>query len=274
MCLHVGCPREFRPPSSIAFISQIDAVTRVSSPTLGDGNMKGHAVPDYDKIWTTVYGDVQEYGSAQRHMRRILRHLLRSIEYHSVLDVGCGLGHELPMLCEGRQVRVAGLDISSWAIQRVRKTWGKDFYQMDIQEGHLNERWDLVYSSLLLEHLTDDFAALTNMRLMTKKYLLVATMAGDFERYKKWELQVGHVRNYCVGELEAKVERAGFTVRRVIYWGFPFFSPSGRILQNFMKVRSKFGIMTRLIAEIMYGLYFFNSHSRGDLIIILASVEN
>ena len=110
------------------------------------------------------------------------------------------------------------------------------------------------------------------MRAMTGRYLLVTTMAGDFERYKAWDSQMGHVRNYHVGELEAKLEKTGFAVQRVVYWGFPFYSPFARTLQNTMKAGSEFGIKTRLIADIMYYLYFFNSHKRGDLLIILASV--
>ena len=36
---------------------------------------------------------------------------------------------------------------------------------------------------------------------MTGKYLCVATIAGNYERYKAWDERVGHVRNYRVGEL-------------------------------------------------------------------------
>jgi len=142
---------------------------------------------------------------------------------------------------------------------------------LDIQEAHLDGCWDLVFSSLLLEHVPDDVVALRNMQLMTGKYILLTAIGGDLQRYENWEQQMGHVRNYRIGELEEKLEQVGFEVVRVVRWGFPFYSPLGRTLQNAMKVGTKFSITTRLVAEIMYYLYFLNSHSRGDLIVVLAT---
>ena len=231
-------------------------------------------VPDYDQMWTRVYGSMQDTGPVHRHMRRIIRNLLEQIEYESVLDIGCGPGHNLPLLCKGRSLqRVTGLDISNWAIEEARKIWGGEFYQLDIQEGQLDGCWDLVFSSLLLEHLPNDLAALRNMHAMAGKYLLISTIAGNFQRYRAWDERMGHVRNYQVGELEEKLAKTGFTIKKVIYWGFPFYTPLGRTLQNRLSVGTgKFGFTAHLVAETMYYLYSLNSHKRGDLLVVLASV--
>ena len=129
-----------------------------------------------------------------------------------------------------------------------------------------------MYCSLLLEHVPDDISALRHMRAMTGKYFMATTIAGDFDRYRPWEEQLGHIRNYRVGELEEKLEKFGFTIRRAIYWGFPFYSPFARALHNRMKAKSKFRPTTCLIAKMMYYLYFLNSYERGDLLIVLAEV--
>jgi SAM-dependent methyltransferase len=232
-------------------------------------------VPDYDQVWTQVYGDMQDIGPVHRHMKRIIRTLLRQIEYESVLDIGCGPGHNLSMLCKGRSLkrRVNGIDISNRAIEEARRTFSGEFYQLDIQKRRLEGSWDLVFSSLLLEHLPDDIAGLRHMRAMTGKYLLVSTIAGDFQRYKALDEQMGHVRNYQVGELEEKLVKAGFNLEKVIYWGFPFYTPLGRTLQNHISIGTgKFGFTSRFVAEIMYYLYFLNSYKRGDLLVVLASV--
>lgn len=227
---------------------------------------------DYDRIWREVYGDMQKMGPAHRHVRRNLRRLLAGLDYRSLLDVACGAGGNLPLLCAGRTLNsVAGVDISEEALSRARELWPDgDFSQLDIQEGHLDGTWDLVVSAFVLEHLPDDEAALRNMRAMTGKQLLVGTIAGNFERYRAWDEQVGHVRNYAVGELEEKLGRAGFEVERTIYWGFPFYTPLARTLQNRQKSEAEYSGSTRLIAQIMYLLYFLNSSRKGDILFALA----
>jgi len=177
-------------------------------------------------------------------------------------------------LARGRKLkRYTGVDISAWALERARQLTGGEGYLLDIQKERLDGHWDLVFCSLVLEHLPDDVAALRNMRAMTGKYFLATTIAGDFERYRRWDERVGHVRNYRPGELEQKAAAVGFKVRRAIYWGFPFYSPIVRSLQNYCQIGiGPFNRMTSLIATLLYWLYFLNSHRRGDVLVLLAEV--
>lgn len=230
--------------------------------------------PDYDNVWTQVYIDHHWRGPVHRHLRRLLAKLLSGIEYESVLDVGCGPGDHYELLARGRRLhRYTGIDVSSWALEHARQLAGGEFYLLDIQTERLDGRWDLVFCSLVLEHLPDDIGALRNMRAMTGKYFLATTIAGDFERYRRWDERVGHVRNYRPGELERKVSTVGFKVRRTIYWGFPFYSPLVRTLQNYCQVGlGKFNRTTSLLATFLYWLYFLNSHRRGDVLLLLAEI--
>lgn len=230
-------------------------------------------VPDYDQLWDEVYGDIQDVGPVHRHMKRMLRRLLADLEYRSVLDVGVGFGHNLPILTEGRELdRVGGLDFSERALEHVRARWGgDDFHNVNIEREHLEDTFDLVCCSLVMEHVLDDVAVLRNLKAMTGRHLLIVTIAGDCERYRPWEDQMGHVRNYRVGELEDKLAHVGLSVARSIYWGFPFYSPLGRTLHNRMTSSHDFSATQRLLAHLTYGLYFLNSRRRGDLLIILAS---
>lgn len=226
---------------------------------------------NYDEIWQNVYGAIQDYGPTHRHMRRILRQLLDTITYSSVLDVGCGAGHNIPLLTQGQDItRFSGVDISQTALDYAKKEHDGDFHLLDITRETLPGEWELVFSSLLLEHVEDDVTVLKHMHAMSSKYLLVTTIAGDFERYRRWDEQMGHVRNYQVGELEEKCESVGFTVEQAIYWGFPFYTPFARTLQNYMTSKSSNGWTTRIQAEIMYYLYFLNSQQRGDILFLLA----
>ena len=230
----------------------------------------GTVSQQYDDIWEHVFGDMQEAGPVHRHMKRMLRGILARLEYRSVVDVGCGQGHNLPLLTSGRALeRVTGIDVSEKALEKARRIGGADFHQLDIQQGALPGKWDLVFSSLVLEHLPDDEAALRNMRAMANRHVLVSTIAGDFNRYRRWDERLGHVRNYRVGELESKVQNAGFVVDRAIYWGFPFYSPIARELQNRSSAGTgTFGPAANVAAQLMYWLYYLNSGRRGDLLIV------
>jgi 2-polyprenyl-3-methyl-5-hydroxy-6-metoxy-1,4-benzoquinol methylase len=226
---------------------------------------------DYDRVWEEVYGDLQDIGPTHRHMHRIMRRLLHPLQYASVLDVGVGFGHNLPVLTAGRRIeRLAGVDISERAIEHVGARYGGEFRRLDIEADHLGGRYDLVCCALVMEHVADDESALRNMRAMTSGYLLIVTIGGDFERYGPWERQMGHVRNYARGELERKLNAAGFEVLRTVYWGFPFYSPVSRMLQNRMTATSELPASARAIARLLYAIYFLNSSRRGDLVVALA----
>lgn len=231
---------------------------------------------DYDVLWRDVYGDMQRLGPVHRHRRRLITRLLADLAYETVLDVGCGPAENYDLLSRGRRLaRFDGIDVSEVALAQARRAVPSgQFWNMDIQRDRPAGSWDLVYCSLLLEHLPDDAAALAHLRAMTKRYALLTTIGGDFERYRRYDEIVGHVRNYSPGELESKLSAAGFRVTRSISWGFPFYSPITRMLLNRKPVGiGSYGVSTRLIARLMYAIYFLNSRRAGDLRIVLAEPD-
>ena len=166
---------------------------------------------DYDRIWRQTYGSSKDDGPVHRYLHRIVRQILRALDYATVLDVGCGMGHNLPLLAEGHSLRTyTGVDISTFALKQAQTLAPSgSFHYLDVQRVHLDGNWDLVYCSLILEHLPDDVAALEHMRAMTGRYLLATTIAADFERYKAWDERIGHVRNYQRGTRGRRWSRSG-----------------------------------------------------------------
>jgi SAM-dependent methyltransferase len=227
---------------------------------------------DYDEAWSTVYGDLQTLGPVHHHLGRLVAKELAALEYGSVFDVGCGPGHNFAALTLGCTIeRIGGVDISKLAIDQARQRLKGDFRVADVQEQPLEGQWDLVFCGLIMEHLPDDEAALRNLRPAVGRWLVLTTIAGDFERYRAWDERVGHVRNYRRGELEAKLERTGFRVVRSIYWGWPFYSPIARTLQNRAAIGTgEFGRGARLVARILRVVYYLNSRHRGDILLIVA----
>jgi len=228
---------------------------------------------DYNKIWREVYGDLQKYGPVHRHMRRLFLKLLSPLKYDTAVDVGCGNGDNLLLLSHNKKLkRLIGSDISEEAIRYASKKINAEYKVLDIQKGIIDEKFDMVFCSFLLEHVEDDNSTLINLKKMCGKYLFISTIQGNYEAYKEWELKMGHLRNYNVGELEKKINDIGFKIIKKIEWGFPFYSPVVRKLQILSPNVGigKYDTKTKIISSILNLLYFFNSFSKGDILIIIA----
>ncbi len=215
---------------------------------------------------------MQDHGPTHKHLARLVRKELAHLDYSSVYDVGCGAGHNFALLTEGRTVTsLGGMDISEVALERARSRTSGQFSFGDIQTTPIEGTWDLVFSSLVLEHLERDEDALHNIAPAVGKYLVISTIGGDYERYRAYDEQVGHVRNYAPGELDTKLERAGFRVLRSIAWGWPLYSPISRTLQR--NTNAGIGTLSfaeRVAARVLYVAYFLNSHRRGDILLTVA----
>lgn len=227
---------------------------------------------DYDDSWENRWNDMRRFGPTGRHMRNIIADVVSRLEYDTVLDVGCGQGSLLQTIAPlNPRAKYAGVDFSDKALEVARRRAPQaEFARLDLIEGHLDRRFDLVLCTDVVEHIEDDRKAIANLAAMTGKYLLVSTLQGRMREYEKL---VGHYRSYAYGELAAKVEDCGLKVERVVEWGFPFFSPFYRDLftaTGISATQGKYGPGRRLLAEIIYQVFRLNSWRRGDYIFLLA----
>lgn len=226
----------------------------------------------YDRLWSGTWGDQQRYGPVHRHQRAALLKLIASLDVATVLDVGCGSGDNLAALSHSMpHLALFGVDVSPQALalaaQHVPKA---SFRQLDAQREKLDQSFDLVLCNQVIEHLPDDEAALRNLALMSKCWVLVATMRG---RMRPSELAIGHVRNYSDEELCRKAERAGLEVVDLFGWGFPFYSPLYRTTIEWLPAgppEGNFGPIQKAIATLLYYLYFLNVPRQGDVVTLLA----
>ncbi len=217
---------------------------------------------------------MKTYGPFSRHLRRLIKDLIDHLNFTTVLDVGCGQGSLLEELrAKFSHIQPTGIDLSVKAIELARRRLPEGNFQVrDLLRQPLEDRFDLVICSEVLEHLPDDLRAIQNLARMTRKYLVVSAPQGCMRRF---EATVGHVRNYAYRELVYKLEQNGFRMVRVIEWGFPFYSPLYRDLLDLMGARGtegKFGPARKLISIALYHLFMLNSSKRGDEVVVLAEV--
>lgn len=229
----------------------------------------------YDKIWQDVWGDMQKYGPIHRQHRRLFVQLLKNLKIESIMDVGCGEGSNLVFLKSlFPEAKLFGIDVSEEALVQTKNVLPEaDFQLLDMQKDLLPQKFDLVFSSDVVEHVPDDQAMINNMFKMCDKYCLIATVQG---RMRDFEKDIGHVRNYKVGELAEKMKRAGFKDVKVLEWGWPLYSPLYRNLLNLLPssvTSGKFSFGKKMISHVLYYLFLINSSKKGDLVIAMGKVK-
>lgn len=233
---------------------------------------------DYENIWKGTWGDMQKYGPVHRHHRRIFSKLFKNIpatEIKTIADIGCGEGSNLFFLKEEfPHAKLYGFDLSNTALETAKLNVNAEFTILDIQKEIPKENFDLVFCSDVVEHLENDVDAIKNIKRITKKYALIATIQGQMRRN---EHSIGHIRNYAYGELNQKIKSAGFEVLQIIEWGYPLYSPLFRDIVSLLPSTEEFSYGTynmwkKMISHILYALFFLNRQDKGDVIFILAKV--
>jgi SAM-dependent methyltransferase len=229
----------------------------------------------YDELWRGGYwGDMQRVGPVHRHIREDIVRRVAALDVHTVLDVGCGSGENLAALAAAGRYELSGVDVSQESVELTRKRVpaARLVQVLDVEHEALPEKFDLVMSIQVMEHIADDVEALRNVAAMATRYVFISTLSG---RMRKSEPLTGHVRNYSPVELRRKLEIAGLRVLEVSGWGFPFYSPLYRSLVELLPggpPAGPTGAASRTLARGLYQLYRLNLPRRGDVLSALAEV--
>lgn len=217
---------------------------------------------------------MQRLGPVHRHIREDIVRTVGALDVRSVLDVGCGSGENLAALAALGRYELSGVDVSREGIELARKRvpTAHTLSVLNVEESALPDRFDLVMSIQVMEHIVDDVAALRNVAAMAKRYVFISTLAG---RMRASEVLTGHVRNYSAVELQRKLDVVGLRVVDIRGWGFPFYSPIYRSLIELLPggpPAGATGPMSRLVARTLYQVYRLNWPRHGDVLSALAEV--
>jgi SAM-dependent methyltransferase len=177
----------------------------------------------YDDIWVG-WRDMERYAPAPRYLRRMVLRELSRLSFKSVLDVGCGEGTLLKMVAEKYpNVELAGSEFSDTALRYCREQVPQArIFNLDILTDDVSAlSFELLISMQVLEHLSDDVAALERMRAMCTKYTLISVPGGELDEHGR---KNGHYRHYTKADLVQKMEQAGFRVVRAFTCGWPVHS--------------------------------------------------
>ena len=134
----------------------------------------------------------------------------------NLMEVGCGSGFVLSAIADMKPWRrLVGSELhpSGMAIARKRLGQRAEFVQLDARKIPARDVFDVIGAFDVLEHIEDDVAVLTAMHgaIRPNGGLALAVPQHPW-LWSNTDVSAQHVRRYRRGELEGKVEAAGFRV--------------------------------------------------------------
>lgn len=155
-----------------------------------------------------------------------------------VLDAGCGTGFNL-LHFEGKGNSVCGFDLAPEAVAAVRRRGFHKVVRAAITEiPYTTDTFDLAYSFDVIDEVPDSDRAIQELYRVLKPggFLLLRLPAFDWLR-SSHDDDIGTVHRFTLKEMEEKLKRAGFIIRRSTYANALLFPVV--VIRRFMK---RFGI--------------------------------
>lgn len=230
---------------------------------------------DYNAGWK-LWTDMVRYYPSAVHRRRLIAEWVRPLAPRSLLDAGCGPGVLLAHLrAEVPSIeRFVGVDYAAETCAENAKhlPWA-EFAPLDLGTQKLDERFDLVTCSEVLEHVPDHDGALRHLVEMTGRHLMITVPTGPVFPL---EAGFGHLRHYQLEPLCREIEGLGLRVRRAEAWGFPWMTLFKRVTNLRPEAVMKgFGggswsLPKKAVGATLTGLFYFNLRRWGPQLLVLA----
>lgn len=126
----------------------------------------------------------------------------------SILDVGCGLGYHCQNMLKFKVKESVGVDISKETIELLNSFKSKPiFKKLDICKDDIskyNEKFDVIFSSDVYEHVEEPDIMLQNLFKLLKKNGVISIT------FPNW-LHHGHNQFKTIDEFKSKLINAGFS---------------------------------------------------------------
>ena len=219
----------------------------------GRGDLRLAFCPGCGFIWNRAFepGKVeysQRYDNSldfspvfQDYARRLARRLINTYGVHGkeVVELGCGKGHFLTLLCEEGRNRGVGFD-PSYEGARVQSTTARITYIQDFYgEKYIGYPADLICCRHVFEHIPDPAGFLSTVRRTIGQrssavaYFEVPNVRFILEKLSIWDIIYEHCNYFSSESLAALARRCGFAVLQLQEtYGAQFLSLEARIADS------------------------------------------
>ena len=181
------------------------------------------------ETYSTEYYEEAHRNWFQHPNVRLFRWIADQIppQTRSVIDIGCGKGHFLRFLHSVRPaLKLVGVDLS-----RNDAETGIEYYQGEISDVPITEKFDVVVSLAVIEHVADvsEFAKRLATLCRPEGQVLIMTLDNDSMLYRVARLMnnlafrtafnrlysTHHLHHFTERSLRSLLESAGISVRKV-----------------------------------------------------------
>lgn len=157
--------------------------------------------------------------------RRVILEHLRGFNFRNVLEVGCGCGDLLHVL-ERKGYSGLGIDISTDALAVAAAGLSSGRIRLACSPPEeVQEQFDVVIASEVLEHHQDDIVFLGRLRdRLHRGGMVLLTVPAHQKDWGPNDDFCGHVRRYERAELHDKLRAAGFGEIVIYSYGVPVYN--------------------------------------------------
>lgn len=147
----------------------------------------------------------------------LIKFLRSKKDIASILEIGCGMGH-FPVENNEllKNIKYTGIDISQKNVDYCKKNSSYEFICGDFIKMKTKEKYDLVFSFAVVDHVYDINKFISNIVNITKKYVYINSYRGyfpDLEKHKmKWSDKDGiYYNNISVKQTKETLYKNGLS---------------------------------------------------------------
>ncbi len=160
---------------------------------------------------------LQNEESLKNYSWHIINLVTQSISIESqpnALEFGAGTGFLMQIFEEKNGYKPKGIEIDPTLVKIIKDKG----YSCFSDTNEIQEKFELIFTSNVLEHIEDDLAALKEIKkLLTQDGILAIYVPALPILFSQLDYNVGHFRRYKKRELKSKLVASGYEVESIRY---------------------------------------------------------
>lgn len=171
------------------------------------------------KLNNLKYSGSDELFNSEKYLKSYNNHIVSLLDQQShgdisILDFGAGIGTLATLYYQKNKVLPECIEIDI-SLQKILKKRG---FKLIHNTESINDIYDLIYSSNVLEHIPNDSDVIKDLYKMLKKNKYLALYLPAFSiLYSDLDRSVGHYRRYDKRDISKKINEAGFQIIKIHY---------------------------------------------------------